>query len=97
MACQLHRKHIPTPLRTVGHHIQPLAMGGADIDHNKVETCDNGHYNVHRLLGDLIRDGRMRLGGTRSERKTALAGYQAWCAAGKPGQPVFELHSEETA
>lgn len=97
MACTVHRTHTPRPLRTVWHHVQPLAMGGPDVTANKVETCDTGHYNIHRLLGDLIHAGVMRKGGSRTERALAQRGYDAWTAAGKPGQPVFELHPEETA
>lgn len=97
MGCTVHGKHIPRPLRTVWHHIQPLAMGGPDEPANKVEICDTGHYDVHRLLGDLIRDGAMRRGGTHQERLLARQGYTAWVTAGKPGQPVYELHPEETA
>lgn len=96
MACQVHKRHLPRPLRTIGHHIQPLAMGGPDVASNKVETCDSGHYNIHRLLGDLLRDGAMRRTGTRTERVLAQQGYTAWLKAGKPGHPVYELHPEES-
>lgn len=93
MSCVVHRTHNPQPLRTVLHHIQPLAMAGANDPANEVEICDTGHYNVHRLLGDLIRsDGAaMRKGGTHAERDLARAGWAAWVKAGKPGHPVFEL------
>lgn len=89
--CQVHRVHRPRPLRTVWHHIQPLAMHGDDIDSNKVAVCDTGHFDIHRLLGDLIRAGVMRRGGTRTERALARRGYDAWVAAGKPGRPVYEM------
>lgn len=96
MACTVHHTHSPHPLRTVWHHVQPLAMGGPDVPDNKVEVCDTGHYNVHRLLGDLIREGKMRPEGSARERVLANEGFTQWVAAGKPGTPVFELHPEET-
>lgn len=90
MACKVHGTHVPTPLRTVVHHVQPLAMGGANAPENEVETCDTGHYNIHRLLGDLIERGKMRRGGAANERILAKQGFDKWVAAGKPGSPVFE-------
>jgi len=92
IACTVHNSHYPTPLRTVTHHIQPLAMGGHDVPANRVQACDTGHYNIHRLLGDLIEHGKMRVGGARKERALAQQGFDAWIAAGKPGNPVFEAH-----
>lgn len=91
MSCQVHAYHWPRPLRTVVHHIQPLAMGGQDVPANRVPVCDTGHYNVHRLL-DVLLHGATPTGGTRKERALARQGYDAWIAAGKPGTPVFELH-----
>ena len=67
-------------------------MGGVDLAENKVHVCDTGHYNIHRLLADLIQRGRMRLGGTREERRLAKEGFDKWVAAGKPGHPVFQAH-----
>lgn len=90
MTCQVHKYHVPTPLRTVVHHIQPQEMGGASVPTNEVETCDTGHYNIHRLLGDLIRSGVMRRGGTKAERGLAQQGFDWWKAAGMPGKPVFQ-------
>lgn len=90
LTCAVHTTHVPTPLRTVVHHIQPLAMGGANVPENEVSTCDTGHYNIHRLLGDLIEHGKMRRGGARKERAFAQQGYDKWITAGKPGTPVFE-------
>lgn len=97
MACVVHDTHRPRPLGTVVHHIQPKSAGGPDIPSNRVEICDTGHRNVHRLLDDLWSTGRMRRGGTPEERRLAQEGFDAWVAAGKPGHPVYELHSEETA
>lgn len=89
--CGVHLYHRPRPLRIVDHHIHPLAMGGPDTPGNQVLVCDTGHYNIHRLLGDLIQSGKMRTGGSKTERQLALAGFDAWVAAGRPGTPVFEL------
>jgi hypothetical protein len=88
--CNVHNYHRPKPLRLVDHHIQPLGMGGEDVWANRVTVCDTGHYNMHRLLGDLIRIGKMRRGGSRKERALATLGFQAWVSSGKPGKPVFE-------
>jgi hypothetical protein len=65
-------------------------MGGSDTPENKVAVCDTGHYNIHRLLEDLGLMGKMRRGGTRTERKYAQQGYDAWVKAGRPGHMVFE-------
>jgi hypothetical protein len=69
-------------------------MGGPDTAANKVPVCDTGHYNIHRLLDDLIHnDGKFTtVYGGREERRLALLGYTLWLAAGKPGHPVFEIH-----
>jgi hypothetical protein len=93
--CAVHRTHVPRPLRTVPHHIQPLAMGGADTPDNRVQVCDTGHYSIHRLLDDLLAsDGHtMRRGGTALERSLARRGYAEWVAAGKPGRPVYEVEA----
>lgn len=89
--CQVHKTHVPKPLGVVVHHIQPRAMLGPDADSNRVTICDSGHRNIHRLLDDLLHGGPMRRGGTRTERKLAQQGYDAWVAAGKPGHPVYEV------
>lgn len=90
--CQVHGSHRPAPMRVISHHIQPEAMGGTSLATNRVWVCDTGHYNIHRLMGDLLRDQPMRKGGTREERRLARLGYDRWVAAGKPGRPVFETH-----
>lgn len=89
--CQIHGYHYPKPLRIVEHHIQPAAMGGATAPGNLVALCDVGHFNVHRILDDLLHEVPMRKGGTRTERALAQRGYDEWVAAGKPGHPVYQL------
>lgn len=91
MSCDVHGYHYPKPLRVVVHHVQPLAMGGLDVDTNKVNVCDTGHYNIHRCLDDLLHGVAMQAG-TRKERDLAQQGYDEWVAAGKPGKPVYELN-----
>ncbi|MGZ6836787.1 MAG: HNH endonuclease signature motif containing protein [Blastococcus sp.] len=88
--CQVHKSHRPEPLGQVVHHIQPRAMGGPDVDANRVTVCPTGHLNIHRLLDDLLHGAPMRAGGSRKERALAVQGYDAWTAAGKPGHPVYE-------
>jgi len=90
--CQVHDEHRPHPLRTVEHHIQPQAMGGPDTLENKVWTCDTGHYNIHRLMGQIETQGHMAgHEGTARERVLAQQGYAMWVDAGKPGTFVFQL------
>ena len=92
LPCQVHRTHSPIPLRTVPHHIQPQAMGGPDVAANKVQVCDTGHFNIHRLLDDLLNGLPMRRAGTAAEHRFAKQGFDAWVAAGRPGKKVYELH-----
>lgn len=89
--CDMHGYHRPKPLRIEIHHIQPLGMAGPNVAANKVSICPSGHFNVHRLLDDLLHGLPMRRGGTRRERALARQGYDAWVAAGKPGHPVYQL------
>ena len=85
--CALHKDHgSAKPLRMVVHHIQPLGMGGPDIKENKIVICNTGHLNVHWLLASLVY-GFSVDGGSRTERKLAKQGYDAWVQAGKPGNP----------
>lgn len=90
LVCTVHKSHAPRQFLVEYHHIQPLGMGGPDIDSNKVAVCVGGHMNVHALLADLIRGGVMRKGGTKTERALAQQGFDEWVAAGKPGHPVYE-------
>lgn len=86
--CVLHGYHWPSPLVLVVHHVQPLGMGGPNTPANRRKVCDTGHRNVHKILAWLVfgRAGSDPLG-TRKERALAQEGYDAWVAAGKPGNP----------
>lgn len=88
--CQVHKIHVPKPLRIDVHHIQPLGMGGPDIASNKVRVCPTGHFNIHRLMGFLLSGGKLPNKGARMEHQLAQQGYDAWIKAGKPGRPVYE-------
>lgn len=93
--CALHRSHGDAiPLILVTHHIQPLGMGGADAPSNRVRVCDNGHRNVHHLMGQLANHDVMPNGGNQSERDLAALGVKLWIAAGRPGDPhaAYGLH-----
>lgn len=98
--CTVHAYHWPPPLRVVTHHIQPIEMGGLDVDSNKVRVCDTGHYNIHRSMSDLYRQtldilvGKVR--GTGDEKALARLGFIRWSADGKPGKFVFEDHPHLT-
>jgi hypothetical protein len=74
--CTVHGYHWPKPMRTVKHHIHPLAHGGPDTKANLVLVCDTGHYNIHDLLAQLML-GLPMFGGTRAERTYAAQGYEA--------------------
>lgn len=91
--CTLYAGHRPAALRLVTHHIQPLAMQGADDASNWIAgICDNCHYGIHRILGALIL-GHPLPAGFRPLREVAMAGYNDWVAAGEPGRPVFETEA----
>jgi len=88
--CQLHKTHQPPALISVKHHVQPQGMGGPDVPENWAYVCDTGHRNVHTLLGPMCNVKSPAYGlparqGTRSERALALRGFEAWVAAGRPG------------
>jgi hypothetical protein len=89
--CQLHKDHRPRPLVIVRHHVQPLGMGGPDDESNWLDACDTGHRNVHTILGPMCQDGpgfgKAGRRGTASERAAARRGFEAWVAAGRPGNP----------
>ena len=74
--CLVHKAHKPEPLRTVEHHVWPLGMDGPDVDDNKIDICDTGHYNIHTLL-DLMLAGRGVPTAHRNELKYARQGYLA--------------------
>jgi HNH endonuclease len=85
-ACQVHRRHYPTPLMLHDHHIQPAAMGGPSTPDNMVIACPTGHMNIHAVLASLV-FGTGRPKATVSEKQLAAEGYRRWLAAGKPGNP----------
>lgn len=89
--CLVHKVHKPEPLRVVRHHVQPLGMGGPDVEENIIDICDTGHYNVHVVLGLLILSRPMPHG-HNAEKKISLTGFNDWVRAGKPGHPVFQLN-----
>lgn len=88
--CEVHTRHSPRSLRIEVHHIQPRGMGGPDIASNRVSVCPTGHFNIHHVL-DLLLAGKPVNVGTPKERALAKQGYDAWVAAGQPGQPVYQL------
>lgn len=92
--CWLHREHRPTPLTLVVHHGWPRGMGGPDAGPNRYLVCDTGHRSVHVLLAGLVY-GKPVAGGTRRERLLARIGFDAWTAAGRPGNPhsAYALHN----
>jgi hypothetical protein len=89
--CEVHAYHRPQPLRVDVHHIQPRGMGGADVPGNKIRVCPTGHFNIHRLMGSLLKGLPMPRTGTKAERKLAQRGYDEWVDADKPGRPVYEV------
>ena len=73
--CTVHGYHYPKPLRTVRHHITPLAFGGPDTSANLVLVCDTGHYNIHAYLEWLIKPFSEEPKATRKEKALAKRGY----------------------
>lgn len=94
--CQVHQTHAPRidrgGLFTVHrHHVQPLAMGGADAPENVIYVCPTGHDAIHELLRAWVRvDGEpsweIRRHYHYVERTYARLGYERWVAAGRPGR-----------
>lgn len=84
--CSAARRHNPTPVRFVWHHILPQEAGGQTISANLVSLCDTCHYLIHDLLWVLVRDGGSKIGwgrhGGAVHRDLAWRGYQAALAAG---------------
>ena len=87
--CQVHVDHRPIPLLLEIHHILPLAMGGKDERDNKVTVCPTGHYNIHRLMHELLDDPSAHLHGALKEQKLAVRGMYLWNAAGRPGKFAY--------
>lgn len=81
--CEVHLTHRPRPLQLHTHHIWPLGMGGSRDKPNTVRTCPTGHANIHVNLRRLA--DRLPMLGSLRERALAIAGYEAWLDAGKPG------------
>jgi hypothetical protein len=87
--CQVHHDHRPFPLLLEVHHILPLAMGGKNELANKVIVCPTGHYNIHRLMHNLLDDPTAELRGVVKERRLAVRGMDEWNAAGRPGKFAY--------
>jgi HNH endonuclease len=83
--CQLARYHAPNPLRFIWHHVQPKEAGGATVEENLAQLCDNDHYAVHRLMWELANGGVVSKG-SRYQMALARAGYEACVAAGTTSQ-----------
>jgi hypothetical protein len=92
-ACHVHGSHRPAPLLLHVHHVQPLGMGGPDVETNKVTVCPTGHFNIHTVLAALV-FGHPVPKSTQNERHLAEVGYEMWAGAGKPGNPhaAYGLH-----
>jgi hypothetical protein len=87
--CQVHCDHRPIPLLLEVHHILPLAMGGKNEPANKVTVCPTGHYNIHRLMHELLDNSSARLHGAIKEKRLAIRGMAEWNAAGRPGKFAY--------
>jgi hypothetical protein len=83
--CQVHGDHRPIPLELHRHHVWPQAMGGPDVEANKVTVCPTGHANIHVAMRHLIDE--LPPPGSRAEVRLARTGFEQWLAAGKPGRP----------
>jgi hypothetical protein len=92
-ACHVHGSHRPEAITLHVHHVQPISMGGPSVPDNKVVVCPTGHFNVHAVLAALVFD-QPQPKATRNEVELARRGYEAWIAAGKPGNAhgAYGLH-----
>jgi len=72
--CVVHGYHYPKPVRTVKHHIIPLAHGGPDTAENLVDICDTGHYAIHEYLNDSLAGRAWTRTITRADKKLAEQG-----------------------
>jgi HNH endonuclease len=92
-SCEITAYHVPEPVRFVLHHIQPKEAGGATVESNLANLCDNCHYGVHRLMyymrlqnegNTLTSDQQQLLDHPPRRAQLALAkqGFDACVAAG---------------
>jgi hypothetical protein len=94
IVCRVHGSHRPAVITLHVHHVQPISMGGPNEPENKVIICPTGHFNVHAVLAALVFDKPAVPKATRMETELAHRGYEAWLAAGRPGNPhgAYGLH-----
>ena len=87
--CRCTSDHRPRPLELHAHHVWPLGFGGPDIASNLIWLCPTAHVNVHEILRDLMRLGRLtyyeyNLTTTRTVQHyayvVAVEGFDRWRA-----------------
>jgi hypothetical protein len=80
--CDATQRHVPTPVRFVWHHIQPQEAGGATVQANLIQVCDNCHYSIHRLMFNIANGLDLGLVPRQSILSVARIGYTRCQAAG---------------
>ena len=57
--CVCVSEHRPAPLELAAHHVWPSFMGGPDTVDNLIWLCPTTHINVHEILREMVKDGRL--------------------------------------
>lgn len=52
--CEVHTVHKPSSHINHEHHVWPRGHGGPNVAENLIVVCPTGHYNIHRLLEELL-------------------------------------------
>lgn len=80
-ACRCVSDHRPPVLQDVVHHILPKGMGGPDTPDNLITLCDNTHRNVHEILREFVRAGKILprvTGQPWYSYNVAVDGFKRW-------------------
>jgi 5-methylcytosine-specific restriction endonuclease McrA len=57
--CHCVAAHRPPVLELHRHHVHPLYLGGPDTEANLVWVCATTHGNVHEILRQMVKAGRV--------------------------------------
>lgn len=86
--CQCTADHRPATMRSQGHHLWPIFLGGPSVDSTLVPLCPSTHDLAHHILRAMLANGWYPFlqgrGWTKYAHMIATLGYQAWDAAGSP-------------
>jgi len=92
--CVCVAEHRPAVLEPQAHHLWPIYLGGPPHPMTLLGLCASTHTNVHRCLRAMVKAGRVlsqaelrepgRPSVPRYSWVTAVNGFLAWDAAGRP-------------